>query len=623
MTVNDLWARKAAQTPRGFAAAPRMSRRFVIAFVCAAVATAPRADAADKYALLVGVTKYQHANLNDPPLEYPEADAEAIGALLESSGYKIDRLLGRSATRAAVLSALEKVGREGSSDGVVIVGLFGHGVQFADNAYFCTHDTRIRIVKDGSGNTLRTASGNPMQEPDPESIVSMREILDAMAISGAGGKLLLADCCRKDPNTARGRAFGSELKVSDLPSGMVAMFACSADERAFEHSDWRHGAFTKAVLDACASKHNVATAAGLFEDVEQGVRRLVSEKVGSTARQNVHILMNGNVILGLTVPQGSRRRPPPLRVPFTSAQATTRRMEWAEYLAQPADFTNSIGLRMILVPPGRFVMGSPDTADANRMAAHDVEITRPFYVDKLEVTVGDFRRFVDATGYRTTAERDDSGQNRGWNSAQQRFRHEKGFTWRHTGWDQADDHPVVNVSWEDATAFTRWLSAQEGRTYRLLTEAEWEYCCRAGTSTKYSVGDDPSALARVGNVLDKAGMRVFSRDSEFSRESANDAISGEDGFVFTMAGGSLPVNGLGLADFHGNVCEWCNDLYAEDYGGKVRENPQGAVSGEERCARGGRFDTGRYLAQSFARNKGNPRMSDMILGFRVALDVRE
>jgi uncharacterized caspase-like protein len=117
------------------------------------------------------------------------------------------------------------------------------------------------VVKDADGNILRYANGLPRQEPDPVSMVSMREMLDALALSPAGSKLLLADCCREDPNIARGglqgRAFGSALRVDQLPKNCAAMFACSEGEQAYEHDDWKHGAFTKALLDSINSGQRV------------------------------------------------------------------------------------------------------------------------------------------------------------------------------------------------------------------------------------------------------------------------------------------------------------------------------------------------------------------------------
>ena len=109
--------------------------------------------------------------------------------------------------------------------------------------------------------------------------------------------------------------------------------------------------------------------------------------------------------------------------------------------------------------------------------------------------------FVDETGYKTEAEKDGKG-GYGWDEEKKAFRQDAKYTWLNPGFEQTDEHPVVNVSWNDAVAFCEWLKSKEGQAYRLPTEAEWEYACRAGTTTRYFSGDAPESLAKVGNVAD-------------------------------------------------------------------------------------------------------------------------
>ena len=139
---------------------------------------------------------------------------------------------------------------------------------------------------------------------------------------------------------------------------------------------------------------------------------------------------------------------------------------------------------------------------------HEVRITRPFYLGVTEVTRGQFRRFVDDAGYQTEAEKDGKG-GYGWNEETKKFEQNPRYTWQNAGFEQTDEHPVVNVSWNDARAFIAWLSRKEGKTYRLPTEAEWEYACRAGTTTRYFCGDDPEGLAAVGNVADGTAKEKY------------------------------------------------------------------------------------------------------------------
>jgi len=222
--------------------------------------------------------------------------------------------------------------------------------------------------------------------------------------------------------------------------------------------------------------------------------------------------------------------------------------------------TNSLGMNFTLIKAGEFLMGSPDTdKDASDVYGekprHRVRITRPFYLGVHEVTRGQFRRFVEETGYRTEAEKDGKGAY-GWNEETQLFKENPRYTWLTPGFEQTDLHPVVNVSWSDAVAFADWLGKKEGKTYRLPTEAEWEYACRAGTTTLYSCGNDPEGLAEVGNVCD---------GSLGEKHPGWNAIAARDGFVYTAPVGRYRPNAWGLHDMHGNVWEWCLDWYGRDF----------------------------------------------------------
>ena len=207
----------------------------------------------------------------------------------------------------------------------------------------------------------------------------------------------------------------------------------------------------------------------------------------------------------------------------------------------PSLITNSLGMKFTLIKAGEFLMGSPDTdkdAEDAEKPQHRVRITRPFYLGVHEVTRGQFRRFVDDTGYQTEAEKDGKG-GWGWNEDAKKFEQNPRYTWLNPGFEQTDLHPVVNVSWNDAVAFAEWLGRKEGKTYRLPTEAEWEYACRAGTTTRFFCGDDAEGLAEVGNVADGTAKAKYP-DWTWT-------IAAQDGFVYTAPGGPLPPECLGPA----------------------------------------------------------------------------
>jgi len=274
---------------------------------------------------------------------------------------------------------------------------------------------------------------------------------------------------------------------------------------------------------------------------------------------------------------------------------------------------NGLGMKLALIPPGEFVMGSPpeEFGRSQSELPHRVRITRPFYLAVHEVTVAQFRQFVKETGYRPYREdysAVDPAKDR--HLRLSRPANAEAFSWDNPGFVQQDDHPVVNVSWSDAGAFLRWLSQKDNHAYRLPTEAEWEYACRAGTTRPYS------SMATAGAAF--ANVREIDCDYYLRQ------YSWPDGFRYTAPVGSFPPNRLGLCDMHGNVWEQCSDDYEDRRPG---DSPVcGARSrdaGEKRVIRGGGWGDAWYFARSANRacwfeSKGSP-----VIGFRVARDYAQ
>ena len=250
--------------------------------------------------------------------------------------------------------------------------------------------------------------------------------------------------------------------------------------------------------------------------------------------------------------------------------------------------------RMVLrlIPGGSFKMGSSrDEIDLlplddwffkrwqkERMyresPTHAVTISRPFYMSAHEVTVAQFRSFVRATRYKTTAETDEKG-GFGWKDGL--WIQSTEFNWRNVGFEQSDDHPVGNVSWDDALAYCQWLSKEENALFRLPTEAEWEYACRAGTHSWFHSGDRDETLKLVANIADQS----LSRQAEIVEWGR----PWDDGFAFTAPVGRFQPNAFGLFDMHGNVWEWCQDWYGiEYYKNSPESDPQGPELAELEAA---------------------------------------
>lgn len=276
-------------------------------------------------------------------------------------------------------------------------------------------------------------------------------------------------------------------------------------------------------------------------------------------------------------------------------------------------FKNSVGMTFTYIPAGEFLMGSPSDEKDRREDEHQhqVRLTRPFYLGVMEVTRGQFRQFVEATGYKTEAERDGKG-GIGWNAGKNNWEKNSEYTWTNPGFAQTDEHPVVIMSWNDAQAFCQWLSQKENKIYRLPTEAEWEYTCRAGTTSRFITGDDEEDLAKVGNVAD-ATFRA--------KTSCTWGIKADDGYTFTAPVGQYMPNAWGLYDMHGNVGEWCQDGYDKEYYQKESGtviDPINEQKSTGHVTRGGTWLLFAYFCRSADRNGGESDSPNFTYGFRVA-----
>jgi hypothetical protein len=259
--------------------------------------TAEAQVAAQKYALMVGVTNYDHAAMNgSEALKFPEADAQAVGKMLGDHGYEVEYLLGPQATRVAILQKLRSLNGKGNSSGICVVGFFGHGVEveFKDaqgkkdiQGCFCPFETTVRQAIDADGNELYDENQQPKVEPNPESLVKMSEVVNSLALAKAGSRMLIADCCRDMPNRARGRnlGLGANFNTDRLPGQTVMLFGCRPGERALERDDWKHGAFTKALLEeltSMAAGPDPVTSGTLADRVKRRVQRLTSNQQNPT-----------------------------------------------------------------------------------------------------------------------------------------------------------------------------------------------------------------------------------------------------------------------------------------------------------------------------------------------------
>ena len=257
---------------------------------------------------------------------------------------------------------------------------------------------------------------------------------------------------------------------------------------------------------------------------------------------------------------------------------------------KPGDLLqNSIGVKLVYIPAGQFVMGGPPhemDRDPELMfygdnePQHPVRLTGDFLIGVTQVTQGQWCSVM------------------GISLRQQRDKMHPSVPPPAEG----DSYPMCYVSWPEAVSFCEELSRSEDRIYRLPTEAEWEYACRAGTTTAYCSGSGFAALKKVGWC------------SEYKTEE------GRGNVLKPRQVGSLEPNAWGLYDMHGNVHEWCNDWYGEYPTGGVVTDPTGPLTGTARVARGGSFNGLPSGCRSANRTMCKPEGQQFNIGFRIVLD---
>ncbi|NQV24753.1 MAG: SUMF1/EgtB/PvdO family nonheme iron enzyme [Rhodopirellula sp.] len=320
--------------------------------------------------------------------------------------------------------------------------------------------------------------------------------------------------------------------------------------------------------------------AALNERIEKGVREMRLAGLRGSVEELLQLQPHRQRLRELlaTLPTAPVH---PSLPPFDAATARRDQEAWSSYLGEPAEWSNSIGMKFRLVPPGEFLMGSPED-EAERSSdetRHQVRITKPFYCGVYPVTQGEYQR---VTGSNPSKFNSVAGQDTS------RF-------------------PVAQVNWEDAQQFLEQLNSQPNESvgrYRLATEAEWEYACRAGTTTPYWFGRELN-----GKLANCDGNYPYG--------------TGKGPYLDrTSVVGSYGVNPFGLHDQHGNVFEWCSDWYAADwYSQSGADDPSGPSSGSSRVCRGGSWLNVAGDCRCAYRSNLDPSLRRNYIGFRVVREL--
>jgi formylglycine-generating enzyme required for sulfatase activity len=519
-------------------------------------------EAGKRYAVVVGVKSYRPGQPL-PELPFTENDADKLAETLRVGGYQVTLMtqtIGRTAG-SEVMNPLSDYIRDQidavldnpflKDDDVVIVALAGHGVQYESmeggvktpQFYFCPGDADVR--------KLTTAN----EITDRNRLIDLQELYSGLKKCKAGGKLLLVDACRNDPTKpgiTRSLASATLPPLPPPPGGTAAFFSCSAHQKAFEDADLKHGVFFHHVIKALQGEADSSTTKRPADG--QITLAELSQHVSIETYDFVRRKFRG------------AKQAPELKGEF---RLTVPLIEVKNDV-----ITNSIGMKLKLIPAGEFLMGSPASEEfrsGDEGPQHRVKISKAFHLGTMEVSQAQWLAVMKTNPW--------AG---------------KGFV------KEGDSYPAMYVSWDDAVDFCKQLSEQEGRTYRLPTEAEWEYACRAGTTTAFSFGNS------AGSLSEYAWWGGVFGDGNAKEEQ------------YAHMAGTKRANAFGLHDMHGNVHEWCSDWYdAEYYGSSPVSDPSGPGSGSSRVLRGGSWYYLATSARSAYRSSFTPDFRDDYIGFRV------
>jgi len=535
-------------------------------------------------ALLVGVDDYGR-NVRD--LRYCTADVKALQDQLVAIGFEkadIDCLISRGdfenlPTKDNIESRFDLLIRSAKPDDVVVLALSGHGVHLEGENYFCSADVKVDTP-----------------ERLKASAVSLDDIYERFSQCPARFKLLIVDACRDDPFDKSTRTIASSARtlgnytksLDDAKAGFVALRSCRATEQSHESPDLGQGVFMYHIVEGL--KGRADNAAG-NDNGRVSLMELCNYATYGTS----------NYV---------RRTFKKTQTPSIQTYGEISDFDLTDGLAD--QFTNSLGMKFKLIPAGEFMMGSRDSAVAlaedyetkaeyfeDEYPRHRVRITKPYYLGMHEVTQGQQEKLMGTE------------------------------PWRDKSYATANSsHGVSYVCWYDAVEFCNTLSEQEGLRpcyrlssierendgtidsaevapvssgtgYRLPTEAQWEYACRAGTTTRFCFGDDESKLG----------------DYAWFDHNANDV---DEEYAHPV--GQKKANAWGLYDMHGNVWEWCDDWYDEDYyEDSPVDDPSGPTTGAYRVFRGGGWRYGARYCRSASRGRNTPGGRSRYLGFRIAL----
>ena len=403
-------------------------------------------------------------------------------------------------------------------------------------------------------------------------------VLRKMESAGNRLNIIILDACRDNPFGRSFRSSNMGLAKMDAPTGSILAYATAPGSVAADGTD-RNGLYTSKMLI------HMNTPGLKIEEVFKRVRIDVVNASGNRQTPWESSSLMGdfyfNTKRGIVV-----EKRPILELGKPTQETPTLAMGKKPPAAPRRSVTNSLGMEFLYIKPGTFMMGSPSNEPGrnDNEIQHQVTLTKGFYMQTTEVTQGQWQAIM--------------GSNPSY--------------FKNCG----NDCPVEQTSWNDVQEFVRKLNQrEEGDTYRLPTEAEWEYAARAGSTTAFASGDITETDCGYDANLDAMGWYCGNSDVSYSGCEDNSEWGG------SKCAGTHPVvqkqpNGWGLYDMHGNVWEWCQDGY-RDYTSDTVTDPTGPSSGSFRVLRGGSYFSNAWVCRSAHRSRYNLGGRRSYLGFRL------
>ena len=530
-----------------------------------------------RLALVIGNRDYKYVR----KLKNPVNDAEDMSRALKILGFEVITV--PDADYRTMMNALNQFRERLTATDVALLYFSGHGLGFGGQSYLLPTDADLTCLEQ-----IETHG------------IGLNRILSDIRSRQVRNSFVLLDACRNLPKL---KYCESAKKDVDAPAGLVrptnnppgsmVVYATEEGSWADDNAGGRNGLFTEALL-RYLTVPNLSIRA-ILDKADADVDR----KSNGQQSPGRYDKMRGDFVFVQTVtPAPAREEPKPEPVKPTPTPVIDL----------------PVGPAMVHVKGGSFQMGSTEGSDSEK-PVHTVRVS-DFLMGKYEVTVGEFAEFVEATTYKTDAEKGDGSYI--WNGKE--WTKKAGVSWRCDAEGKVRDrssyrHPVIHVSHNDAVAYCEWLTKKNRKAYRLPTEAEWEYAAGGGSvHTKYSWGNSEPVGKGVGNLADKStiGMLLWAVSTY------------DDGYRFTAPVGSYAPNELGLYDMSGNVWEWCSDWYGSDYYASSTNsvNPTGPTTGTYRVLRGGGWGSGPQNCRVAYRNYGTPTYRNYNVGFRVVSQLQ-